>query len=58
MHLFSLWGERPGFDEPPLEGRAWLDRLRGRETDAAFVIRRSEAPPSPSTTDYYTTSSA
>jgi len=43
LHLFSLWGERPVFDEPPLEGRAWLDRLRGRETDAAFVIRRSEA---------------
>ena len=33
------------FDEPPLKGRAWLDRLRGRETDAAFVIRRSEALP-------------
>ena len=43
LHLFTLWGERPVFDEPPLEGRAWLDRLRGRETDAAFVIRRSEA---------------
>jgi len=45
LHLFSLWSERPVFDEPPLEGRAWLDRLRGRETDAAFVIRRSEALP-------------
>ena len=45
MQLFSLWSERPVFDEPPLEGRAWLDRLRGRETDAAFVIRRSEALP-------------
>ena len=45
LHLFSLWGERPVFDEPPLEGRAWLDRLRGRETDAAFVIRRCEALP-------------
>jgi len=45
LQLFSLWAERPVFDEPPLEGRTWLDRLRGRETDAAFVIRRSAALP-------------
>ena len=43
LHLASLWSERPVFDEPPHDGRAWLDRLRGRETDAAFVIRRSQA---------------
>lgn len=53
LHLFSLWGERPVFDEPPLEGRAWLDRLRGRETDAAFVIRRSEALLPPGLTGEY-----
>jgi hypothetical protein len=45
LQLFSLWAERPVFDEPPLDGRAWLDWLRGRETDAAFIIRRSAALP-------------
>jgi hypothetical protein len=45
LQLFSLWAERPVFDEPPLEGRAWLERLRGRESDAAFIIRRSAALP-------------
>jgi hypothetical protein len=45
LQLFSLWAERPVFDEPPLEGREWLDRLRGSETDAAFIIRRSAALP-------------
>ena len=45
LQLFALWAERPVFDEPPLDGRAWLDHLRGRETDAAFIIRRSAALP-------------
>ena len=45
LQLFSLWAERPVFDEPPLDGRAWLDRLRGHDTDAAFIIRRSAALP-------------
>jgi len=45
LQLFSLWGERPVFDEPPLEGRAWLDRLRGRATDASFIVGRSAALP-------------
>ncbi len=45
LQLYSLWAERPVFDEPPLEGRTWLDRLRGRETDAAFIVRRSAALP-------------
>jgi hypothetical protein len=45
LQLFSLWAERPVFDEPPLEGRAWLERLRGRDTDAVFIIRRSAALP-------------
>jgi len=45
LQLMSLWAERPVFDEPPLEGRAWLDRLRGGDTDAAFIIRRSAALP-------------
>lgn len=40
---FALWAERPVFDEPPLPPRPWLDRIRGAETDAAFVIRRSAA---------------
>jgi len=41
LPLFALWAERPVFDEPPLDGRAWLERLRGRATDAAFIVRRS-----------------
>ncbi len=45
LQLFSLWAERPVFDEPPLDGRAWLDHLRGSETDAAFIIDRSAALP-------------
>ena len=45
LQLFSLWAERPVFDEPPLDGRAWLDRLRGNESDAAFLINRSAALP-------------
>ena len=45
LQLFSLWAERPVFDEPPLDGRAWLERLRGGETDAAFIIKRSAALP-------------
>ncbi|MGE5199028.1 MAG: hypothetical protein ACM3H9_05270, partial [Rhodospirillaceae bacterium] len=45
LQLFSLWAERPVFDEPPLEGRAWLDRLRGRQTDAAFIVGRSASLP-------------
>jgi hypothetical protein len=45
LPLFSLWAERPVFDEPPLGGRAWLERLRGSQTDAAFVVGRSAALP-------------
>ncbi len=41
LTLFSLYAERPGLDEPPLEGRRWLDRLRGPATDAAFLIGRA-----------------
>jgi hypothetical protein len=42
---FALWAERPVFDEPPLAPRAWLERIRGADTDATFVIRRSAALP-------------
>ncbi len=41
LTLLSLAAECPGLDEPPLEGRAWLDRLRGDDTDAAFLARRA-----------------
>lgn len=40
LTLLATYAESPGQDEPPLEGRAWLDRLRGRETDAAFLVKR------------------
>jgi hypothetical protein len=41
-HL-SLWSERAVFDEPPLGLRAWIEKLRGPETDAAFLVRRCAA---------------
>ena len=47
LHLLALPGESPGFDEPPLPFRRWLDRLRGAETDATFLIRRFAAQPLP-----------
>lgn len=43
LPLLTLWAERSVFDEPPLGMRAWLDRLKGTETDAAFLVRRSAA---------------
>lgn len=43
LPLLTLWSERAVFDEPPLDGRRWLDRLRGGETEAAFLVRRSAA---------------
>jgi hypothetical protein len=41
LPLLTTWAERAVFDEPPLPMREWLDRLRGAETDAAFLVRRS-----------------
>lgn len=43
LTMLAAYAESPGQDEPPLEGRAWLDRLRGRETDAAFLVKRLAA---------------
>jgi hypothetical protein len=43
LPLLTTWSERAVFDEPPLELRPWLDRLRGHETDAGFLVRRSDA---------------
>jgi len=40
LTLLAAYAESPGQDEPPLGGRAWLDRLRGRDTDAAFLVKR------------------
>ena len=45
LPLFAHYGESPGLDEPPLNGRAWVERLRGRETDAAFLVRAASAIP-------------
>ncbi len=37
--LAARAAEVPGFDEPPIaDPRAWLDRLRGCASDAAFVV--------------------
>ncbi len=43
LPLLTLWAERAVFDEPPLDMRAWIDALRGPDTDATFLIRRSKA---------------
>lgn len=43
LPLLTLWSERAVFDEPPLEGRVWVGRLRGGETDATLLVRRSAA---------------
>ena len=43
LTLLAAYAESPGQDEPPLEGRAWLDRLRGSVTDAAFLVGRLAA---------------
>ncbi len=43
LPLLTLWAERSVFDEPPLGMRAWVDRLKGTETDAAFLVMRSAA---------------
>ena len=43
LPLLTSWAERAVFDEPPLGTREWLDRLRGTDTDAVFLVRRSAA---------------
>lgn len=47
LHLLVPYAESPGFDEPPLPMRAWIERLRGHETDATLLIRRFAALPVP-----------
>jgi hypothetical protein len=54
LTLLALDAESPGQDEPPLEGRAWLDRLRGRGTDAAFLVSRlAKLDASPAVRDHF-----
>jgi len=43
LPLLTAWGERAVFDEPPLDLEAWLARLRGPDSAAAFLVRRSAA---------------
>ncbi len=43
LPLLTSWAERAVFDEPPLGTRPWLNRLRGSESDAVFLVRRSAA---------------
>lgn len=43
LPLLTAWGERAVFDEPPLATRPWIEKLRGRDTDAAFLIARCAA---------------
>jgi hypothetical protein len=36
---FAHFAETPGLDEVALELREWVDHMRGRETDGAFLVR-------------------
>ena len=40
LTLAATFAECPGQDEPPLEGLAWLHRLRGGDGEAPFLVRR------------------
>jgi hypothetical protein len=40
LPMLALPAEAPGLDEYDLGLRRWIDLLRGRDTDARFVIRR------------------
>ena len=43
LHLLVLYTETPALDEYALPVRQWIDRFRGKDTDAAFLIRRFRA---------------
>jgi hypothetical protein len=43
LHLLVLYAETPALDEYALPVRQWVDRFRGKDTDAAFLIRRFRA---------------
>jgi hypothetical protein len=43
LPIFALFAETIGLDELSLELREWIDRMRGSETDASFLIRRCRA---------------
>jgi len=45
LPLLALHPESPGLDERDLGVRGWIDRMRGRDTDAAFLVRRFFAVP-------------
>lgn len=40
LPLLAHGGELPGLDERDLGARGWIDRMRGRTGDAAFIVRR------------------
>jgi len=39
LPLFAHFAETPGLDDLDLTARQWLDRMRGSETDATFLVR-------------------
>ncbi len=39
LPLIAHFAETPGLDDLDLTARQWLDRMRGGETDAAFLVR-------------------
>ena len=43
LPALTLYGETPALDEIEYSTRRWLARLRGPETDAAFLVRRFAA---------------
>ncbi len=45
LPLLATYSESPGLDEVDLPPRAWIDLMRGRESDGAFLARRLHALP-------------
>ena len=45
LPLLATYSESPGLDDLDLSPREWIDLMRGRETDGAFLARRLHALP-------------
>lgn len=43
LSLLAIYSESTGLDELPDSAREWIDHMRGRETDGAFLVRRIHA---------------
>jgi hypothetical protein len=43
VHLLAHFAETPALDALDFGARGWIDRMRGRSTDGAFLVRRFHA---------------